>query len=232
MGNCEDVFVDYFGKALPELSETYQWKIPSIEGFAWSGEKGYQPNVELKWFLNGKWHNAAAEAKLPCAKEIVADWGGVRGNKESTLRRYIAEIAKESPAMPFAGIASYSKIYAVAYPKKFAIYDARVAACLNAVQYQYGVKDGKAFNYCNGRNNAIGNVNTKQGFVYSKPFLKKSLIANGWQNIKRDDTYREYLNLLHQCLTKFPDHKLYDLEMILFANAERECKAAMKSANG
>lgn len=225
-----DVFVDYFGRKLPTLARDYHWPIPNIEGFALAGESGYGPNLELKRFLHRIWHSAADVEKLTCAKVIVADWGGVRRNKDTTLQNYIAEIESANPATPFSGVASYSKIFSVAYPQKYAIYDARVSACLNAIQYQYDVDDGTAFNYCSGRNNIIGNASNKKGFVHMKPFQIATLVSRGWKRIKRNDTYQTYLALLRRCQREFGGHELHDLEMTLFANAEAECSKAITMA--
>lgn len=44
---------------------------------------------------------------------------------------------------------------------------------------------------------------------------------------KRDETYTTYINLLKFYLNFFPKYKLYDLEMVLFSNAEFQCKKAL-----
>ena len=133
-------------------------------------------------------------------------------------------IKSENPSTPLKGIASYSKIYSIIDMDKYAVYDARVAAALNAIQWNYGVKDGMAFNYINVRNNIIGNATKKIGFVYQEPFKVKNLVAKGWRKIRKDDTYQVYLDLLQTCLKQLPKYNLYELEMVLFANAEKECE--------
>lgn len=221
----------FFNEKLIILTDTYEWKIPKIKGFKHSGKKGYSYNVELKQFLNSLWIQADSKEKEEIVKIIVSDWGGVRGNKDETLHSYISESEKEIPNTPLKGIASYSKVFSIMDMNKYAIYDARVAACLNAVQINYGLDDGLAFNYVSGRNNIIGNVIKKIGFVYEPNFTIKSLVERGWSKIKKDDTYETYLNLLNKCLESFPDNNLYDLEMALFSNAELECSTALNSVH-
>jgi len=109
-------------------------------------------------------------------------------------------------------VASYSKLFSIARPEAYAIYDARVAACLNAVQINGGIRRGIAFNCLPGRNNVVGNTVTKRG---------------NWVLIKRDETYSRYLDLLETCRAKLPGYDLPRLEMALFANAEAECQRAM-----
>lgn len=50
--------------------------------------------------------------------------------------------------------------------------------------------------------------------------------------IEKDKTYEIYLRLLKECHSHFSNYNLYDLEMVLFANAETECLKAMKVING
>lgn len=227
MATQTDAFVCYFKNALPTLACVYKWRIPEFDGFDPNGGSVYERNVRLKWFLHCRWHNAkTGDEKLSCAKEIIARWGGVRGNKDQTLAKYIAKIEEpdRAPATPLQGIASYSKLFAIAFPDQYAIYDARVAACLNAIQYQYQVDERQAFNYCPSRNKNI------KEFTRDKRFLITSLACDGWQCIPKKDTYQTYLNLLEQCRNKLCAYELHDFEMTLFANAEKECGKAMKMA--
>jgi hypothetical protein len=231
MNECIKALVGYFNDELPKLADSYQWKIPNIDGFHLSGEKGYMPNVELKKYFHKSWLNSRYEERLNLAKIVVADWGGVKSNQPETLISYIDELESRVPGTPLKGVASYSKIFSITDMDRYAIYDARVAACLNAVQFNCGVKKGMAFNYISGRNKTTGDATKKIGFVYQDPFKIKSLVSSGWDRIKRDDTYQVYLEVLQGCLTHLPKYKLYELEMVLFANAEKECAKAMCRQN-
>lgn len=223
--------VSYFKIELPRLKNNYQWKIPQIDGFARCGEKGYEPNVELKKYLNEKWSPSNAEEKLSLTKVIVSDWGGVKNNKLTTLQTYVNEFERNIPSTPLKGVASYSKIFAIAGIEKYAIYDARVAVCLNAIQWNSNIRKGIAFNYIPGRNNVTGHAGKRIGFAYCNQFKTEELIKRGWRRIKRDDTYKIYLDTLYECLKHFEEYSLYDLEMVLFANAENECLKAMNSVS-
>ena len=104
--------------------------------------------------------------------------GGIRNNRNSTIEKYVLESAKKAPCTPINGVASYSKIFAVTNPNIYAIYDARVAACLNAIQYNAnGVRKGIAFNYVPGRNKVTGNAGNKAGFSQVDLFKVRSLVT-------------------------------------------------------
>jgi hypothetical protein len=220
---------EYFTKELPQLKKSYKWKIPNIQGFSECGKDNYDSNVNLKNFLNDKWSNSNDDKdKLNLATVIVKDWGGVKNNKQETLIGYIKELDKHNPDTPLKGVASYSKIFSITDLEKFAIYDARVAACLNAIQFNSGIRDGVAFNYIPGRNGVTGDATKRSGFVYQENFKIKNLTTNsGWQKLPKNETYSLYLETLNKCLESFKDYQLYDLEMTLFSNAENECKKAL-----
>lgn len=214
----------FFAREIPLLPNRYKWRIPKIEGFAQSGQSGYQQNLDLKVYLKEQWEAASLDRRLHLAKVIVSDWGGVRGNRLETLRDYVVSASDGEPHTPLKGVASYSKVFAVVKPDRFAIYDARVAACLNAIQIDAGLARGMAFNYVPGRNNIVGNVLKKVGFAHDPKFSVEKLVASGWHPIKRDQTYEKYLEVISQCLQELRCFSLVTLEMALFCNAERECQ--------
>ncbi|WP_415833358.1 hypothetical protein [Kerstersia similis] len=220
---------DFFRREIPHLPKNYNWRIPLIEGFPNSGHVGYQANLELKAHFKRQWEEATYDGRLQIAKNIVSDWGGVHANRPETLERYVkALLDTVDPPTPLQGIASYSKIFAVVYPDRFAIYDARVAACLNAVQLNAGIQKGIAFKYVPGRNNVVGNARSGQGFTQDARFSPKNLISSGWLPVSSSETYKKYINVLTRCQTELPGTSLVSLEMALFANAERECLLAMQ----
>lgn len=146
------VLVAYFSVELQKLKNSYQWEIPQIGGFDGCGEKGYEKNVELKIHLHNQWRSSNSQERMNLSKVIVSDWGGVKNNKSETLQSYINEIEKLSPSTPLKGVASYSKIFAIADMNAYTIYDARVAVCLNAIQWNSKIRKGVASNYIPGRN--------------------------------------------------------------------------------
>lgn len=218
---------EFFDRALPNLHKTYQWKIPVIENFDQTGKSSYEENINLKNYLNNLWENADEHQKLKLAHTIVSDWGGIRANRTATLKSYIEEIAQSQPRTPLEGIASYSKIFSIADPGKYAIYDARVAACLNAIQLNANIHTGTAFNYVPGRNNIIGHTGKRIGFTQLSQFSVPLLNKNGWTRIRLDETYARYSELLTACLQELPGRYRYELEMALFSSAENECKHAI-----
>lgn len=223
------VLLQFFDRELPRLGISYNWKIPEIKGFSKSGECGYEPNRELKIFLKRQWDGALTEStKIEVAETIVKDWGGVRNNSAETIKGYVSVVGNPSATMPLKGVASYSKIFAIVHPDEFAIYDARVAACLNAVQINAGLSAGLAFNYVPGRNNIVGNSLKRVGFTQERRFSVEKLLQRGWSGLELNKTYLKYMNVLKLCLICRPQYDLVQLEMSLFANAEIECKKAMK----
>mgnify|MGYP005849771015 CR=1 FL=1 len=232
MKDTQAALIVFLKKNLPKLKQNYKWAIPEVPASTQNlaGRVDYNSTIALKQELHKKWKSFDDdETHFQIAQSIVAHWGGVKGNKESTLRKYIENFKKDSFETPLKGVASYSKILAIIDPEKYAIYDARVAVALNAIQVNRNVVNGTAFNYVPGRNNITGNVTSRIGFAYDERFKVASLVEKGWQRIKRDDTYEIYLNLLKSCLDILPDYSLFDLEMALFSNAEQEAKKAIDS---
>ncbi len=230
MISAAEALNDFFNKELPKLEETFDWKIPSIEGFDLSGQSSYVANVALKKFFNRQWLHSESRPQL--ARVVIAGWGRVRGNSDETFERYVCEAQKAEPSLPIKGVASYSKLLAITDLDKFAIYDARVAACLNALQINRQITHGIAFHYLPGRNTVLmgGRRSTSHpGFCKLPEFAPAALSQRGWSLVAPDDCYRTYLDILKACLEVLPSkYRLYDLEMALFSSAVRECKMAIK----
>lgn len=223
-------FIEFFKREVPDLENTYHWSIPTIEGFFSNNGNNYLTNTHLKKFLHEQWINAQSnDEKIRIANIIVNDWGGVRSNKADTIARYVRHIEQNKPLTTITGVASYSKILSIVKPDTFSIYDARVAACLNALQINAQLNNGICFNYIPGRNNTVGNATNGKGFTQADRFSRRILAAKGWKIMKRDDTYRHYNDLLSTCLVALPDYSRINLEMALFANAETECQKAIDS---
>lgn len=226
--SAANALAEFFDDSIKELPNTYEWRIPQIEGFFAKGTNLYEQNRELKKFLSTQWRIAnTPEKRMLITKTVVSRWGGVRRNKKLTLEEHIERARSNNPETPIKGVASYSKLLAIANPESYAIYDARVAACINAVQINRGAT-GLAFNYLPGRNNVVGNAGKKCGFSQCKRFSTAALKCAGWETIGRDETYSKYLELLKFCKENGTSATLTQMEMALFANAERECLKAMK----
>lgn len=214
----------------------YNWKLPprSFDGkpLSFSGTN-FEANIELKLNLNESWHSKP-ESRKKIVKWIVADWGGIRGNKEQTLENYYQLALKETPPTPLSGIASFSKVLAIKNPLKYAIYDARVAVSLNAIQMVLKASEGKAFPYLPGRNNITGNWNYKKrkGFSVNKASSIQTLTSApyAWEKVPDDKAYTVYLELLEE-LSKVLSVPIYCLEMALFSQAEELACLAIPSLN-
>ena len=221
-------FVSFFsgeeldGFGFEHLTERYKWSMPKTANiFLGQLQTGgdYNATVALKDRLHEMWVQRP-EQRLAIAKWVISDWGGVRRNLEETLKSYVQMAELNDPETPIKGVASYSKLLSVAHPKKFAIYDARVAVALNAAQF---LMDGAGvmFPYVPGRNKTTGDVINNRGFSQRIEFSSNELQRRGWTVLAPRFGYQSYIELLDRVKDKLPQNrKLHDLEMTLFSQAE------------
>lgn len=181
----------------------------------------------LKEHISETWKYADQKTKTRLSKWIIADWGGIKGNKYETILKHIERVDSPNLETPLKGIASYSKLLAFKNPKEFAIYDARVAASLNAVQIQLPCEGKIAFPYVPGRNTKIQGTRDNPGFVLKYP--KMVLVKHGFEVLKNDDAYSTYLNLLRSVSQISSGLDISDIEMILFSRAEDICRDAIQN---
>lgn len=225
-----EILVEFFAARIPVLHDTYQWKIPRIDGFhQLKNTTNIEQNIALKTFLKDQWEIGDFDDRIKLATWIVSSWGGIHGNKSSTINQYVKAVTAGLIPNSISGVASWSKIFAASDPCKFAIYDARVAASLNAIQIIDEPTRASFFPYLPGRNIIVGHSGKKIGFSYDYRFSKKSLIRSSseWEIIKKKDTYQRYIQLLSMVLTKLPEYKMYHLEMTLFSESENLCHSLM-----
>ena len=222
------------GLGLEKVRSSYKWTLPKT---SFDGEQvvssgtNFEANVSLKLSLNKTWHEEEASRKK-IVRWIISDWGGIRSNKQSTLEKYYKHSLQENPETPLTGIASFSKVLAIKDPLKYAIYDARVAVSLNAIQMILLVKSGEIFPYLSGRNKITGDWSSKppRGFSKSKEASIKTLTSPpyDWKKVPKEVAYERYLELLHS-ISKNLDVPLYELEMTLFSQAEELAIRAVPS---
>ena len=218
----EQQFVDL---GIGSLEKYYTWKIPSalFDGSSnvYSGSN-FEANVALKKDLSKRWQEEP-HIREEITKWIISEWGGIRGNRKSTLNNYYRQSLQKSPATPLKGIASFSKVLAVKDPENYAIYDARVAVSVNAVQIIAKTDKGVAFPYLAGRNNITGNTTSKprRGFSTMNEVSVKTLTSSPtfWSKVRKDGAYEIYTNALKQISTELQTPLFY-LEMALFSQAE------------
>lgn len=239
--NTEESLLNYFngvapfkGFGLEVVRSSYNWQLPKTsfknEQMNFGGTN-FEANIKLKLFLNKCWHEDAGTRKK-IVKWIISDWGGIRGNKESTLEKYYALSLQKNPETPLNGIASFSKVLAIVDPLKYAIYDARVAVSLNAVQMICTAPSGEVFPYLPGRNNITGNWDPKdpRGFSKNSAASIKTLLSPpyNWRKIPKNDAYTRYLEIL-KSISDNINVPLYELEMTLFSQAETLALEAIPS---
>ncbi|MEZ0539685.1 hypothetical protein [Fibrella arboris] len=240
-----DAFVHYFGENLESSHQEYYWPVGQsgksqaellIPEFKWHTPSGGSDEcIALKHHLTAKWETADLPERRLLARWIVAGWGGVRTNREETLEAHLAMSLDENSNKPLKGVASYSKILSVVDCKKYAIYDARVAACLNAVQLYTEAKSPVFFRYIPSRNGEFKSYGREDNFIkiFSKETLvgTKKEIASGirkWTEVEPDHTYSTYLHLLNTMKKYFPGKELYHFEMALFSAAPFLCAELAK----
>jgi hypothetical protein len=209
------------GLGANSVKENYSWVVKSKScprGIRLTeSESNYQINVELKFELSRLWRDEPAR-RLELVRYIVSTWGGIKRNSQDTLTQY-SRLQPSVTPLPLKGVASYSKVLGIIDPDEYAIYDARVAVALNAVQLLAGVSKGYFFPYLPGRNNIVGNSNTKRGFSQDSRFKWGSALFDGWTLVETDEAYLRYLEAL-KVVSKSEGFPIYTLEMALFSDAE------------
>jgi hypothetical protein len=209
---------------------SYVWKVSEpawaalATGFDHSryAEDLPQQNIELKRHLASHWAAATLDEKIRIATWIVSDWGGIRRNSPMTMLGYVNQADAERPATPFVGISSYSKILSIKDPDKYAIFDARVAASLNAIQLladpiRRPARHLRSFLVPMGRNEAV------KRFDEAFNPARKDL---GFIDIVRDQIYGTYTAMLLTISAELGKSVL-EIEMILFGQANHLCDAAL-----
>lgn len=222
---------DFCERHVERLHEDYQWRLPELPFGSLNLEPGtsnFEANVVLKHFLNKQWREGNRSERIELANWIVKDWGGIRGGNPNAISGYVDQINSNGFEFLFRRVASYSKILAVADMNRFAIYDQRVAVALNAIQLLAGVRDGIAFHMPKGRNSVVGDSVNRRGFAEQPEYKVRRLALDyGWMLVPRDETFKTYINTLRAVQIRLERKAFYELEMVLFANAEKVALEAM-----
>ena len=190
------------------------------QNYQLSGRNNYEKNVELKLLLSKEIQNSNLDL-YDTAKWIISSWGGIPKLSKST-HEYVQSAIDQNYPKRLDGVASYSKIFAMFHPDKFAIYDARVAVSLNIIQLLSEETEAIFFPYLSGRNKITGYQITNQGFSRMPEFSRRKISETSqqsWNTIGRKHIYPLYNQILNSvCATK--NLNLYDVEMLLFSKAE------------
>lgn len=200
------------------LATSYKWPLTHHQlhqhlPITVAGANSFHENLDLKQKMTGLW------ATNPSYQHAIADyyvrvWGGIRGNKLGTLSANAATIA--SGGTPnFHGIASWSKIATAADATSAAIFDARVAVSLNALQVLALREDQKGvlFPKLESQNKVIKRVGAQ---------LIAAGKARGWEVLPKDKLFfSAYIELLKRATKSLSGSlPLARGEMVLFAMAE------------
>lgn len=179
-------------------------------GITVSGASSCARNIDLKAKLSARWRRSDLTTRIGIARYYVVDWGGVKRNHDATLRRYVdCAVLNEFPRL--AGVASWSKVFTAADPRRYAIFDARVALSLNALQLAPGNRERFLFPALPSQNKAV---------TAAAKALRARALAEGWTGLPSDAVYPRFLRVLQEAAEGLPGAlPLATAEMVLFAHA-------------
>jgi hypothetical protein len=175
----------------------------------------YRKNEALKIELSKKMTNTDCQAtRSALINYYISTWGGISGNLDETMEVYGLASPDNLISRGSRGIASWSKALCIHNPNKYAIFDARVSASLNALQIIYNTDNKVLFPVLASRNHVI-----KEGVV----LIRNEALAAGWIGAADQDFYRDYLGYLEEVVAatdKSIPCSIYTVEMLLFSMAE------------
>ena len=214
----------------------YNWKIPSDvkqyigEKCAVSLEKkaGIEKNYSFFYHMNKHYNDLKTTyKKKKLCMWMINKWGGIWNIGDDIYNTALDNIDafNINSDLEFERIASWSKYLTIVNPNKYAIYDTRIAFCLNALKIIYDL-DIKYFPMpAGGRNKTINSLNMAtiinlvelidNHISVSKQISESALYYN------KERAYYEYLKFL--CLLNshlfdgVKQKRLYSTEAILFA---------------
>ncbi|HJV76104.1 MAG TPA: hypothetical protein VJ654_17925 [Noviherbaspirillum sp.] len=216
----ETVLFEFCNDKLRDGTGWYEWtfnwdRLPP--GIRKPAGNCYEQNVALKKALSKDWKETASVTRRHALERFyIVDFGGVRTNSEDTLDRYFTNTDAQNIALGSRGIASWSKALSVRDAQQYAIYDARVAAALTALQIQSRVANPVRFPLLPSRNTLIAN---------RIPMLKEWARDHRWAATPAS-FYEDYLKLCRTTAERLNsevrnlDAQVYSVEMMLFAHAE------------
>ena len=217
--------VDFSHQHIANLEQSYTWEINSEHlpvDLSLSGKNIYEQNISLRHQLHHAFlATADFEEKYKIIRWYIYHRGGVKANSNNTLAEYSQSPPETLILKGADGIASWSKALSIIDPVRYAIYDARVAMSLNALQVIYAVDSPQYFPPLKGRNTLINFFQAKLQTTFSQ-----------WNKASTQTFYQEYLALLQIVADQFSENVTrHEVEMLLFAHAEElSFQAAAKLA--
>lgn len=139
----------FFKVALPSIQDCYSWDMPAPfePSLTPMGHNDFERNLSLRRLMSEENQNADDNRKVQLAIWYVEKWGRVTArsnnpNKIAAFRKGVSAFAVLDPKVVAARgknrIASWSKVLSYRDYDNCAVYDARVAGSLNAIQIVYG----------------------------------------------------------------------------------------------
>lgn len=220
--NIKQALINFSKDSIGNLSTVYNWPI-NLEHLPVElnirGNDLYAKNIDLRFQLNSSYLKSNTfEEKYHLLKWYIYNWGGVKTNDQKTLELYTSSSPHELIERGSKGIASWSKALSIINPQEYAIYDARVAMSLNALQIIHNVDNPLHYPPLQSRNKTINNCKDQ-----IQPVIKE------WTKVKDQEFYQIYLKLLKDVASDLGnDTNHHDIEMLLFAYAEELALSAAK----
>lgn len=243
-------FLDPFKE---ELCKLYKWKVnvkklvalnilSSEEAAKFKGDDKHSYTDGLR--LRKKVEEILSKSKIDNPEKfqelclwIIKDWGGIKGGKKENTINLINSF-KDKNIINFERIASSSKVASFMYPKKYIIYDSRVAYALNWIILAENAGE-KFFPIPEGRNSKMQAFNMNvlirlKNISTYKPLNSDELNTRSYINnkdkslyIPKEMAYAELNKLIAQLSKKLWGNKteselLYFTEMLLFSIADKE----------
>jgi len=174
----------------------------------------YFQNIELKRKLTSLYKISSKGNRKTLQSYYVSTWGGIHSNSDKTINFYVNSEYNMLKLLGKKGVASWSKILVVRNCRKYANFDARVSACLNALINNECKNPKYFFPILPSRNKNITKFNQK---------LKKSIHSSSYSYFSANDFYEIYINTIKKIAYEFAI-EIFEVEMFLFANAEKIIK--------
>lgn len=218
--SLEQAIIAYGTDRLTPTNDWYQWRninpryLPN--GIVLSKGNQYAQNVSLKQQLCAHYSAGNEDTKIAVTRYYIAVWGGVKRNSAEKIRNYSLTPPNHLIANGVKGIASWSKALCIRNPNEYAIYDARVALSLNAIQVVYRVENPILFPLLTGQNKLINNGSKR---------IRRHACEYGWAETQEEQFYQQY-NAILSSVANALEVNHYTLEMLLFAYAPYLLSAA------
>lgn len=220
--NIKNALLNFSKENIGNLSSIYKWPINLDHlpiKLSLSGDNSYEKNIDLRFQLHSSYLDSTTfEEKCSLIKWYIYNWGGVKTNNQKTLELYASSSPQELIDRGSQGIASWSKALSIINPNEYAIYDARVAMSINALQIINDIDSHEYYPPLLSRNKTINSCKEQIGTTVKQ-----------WKKAKNTEFYQNYLNLLKEVANDLGNNATHhDIEMLLFAYAE---ELAMLAAN-